>query len=385
MMNKPTNTQFVVGWVSDSHLGYTQYGSALRERDFFLGLKQALLLLLEEHKVDTIIHTGDLFNQARLTSQTWHEFMELEGLLRQYNRQMWTITGNHDLAEPQWLPESSGHTAGIHRLDGTVIDRATQLRLTGYRFHPAPELKPMLLTAPPSDLLLLHAPVLEFVGFPLPQALSLADIPSGLAQLVCLGDIHQRRFLPLPSDPRVEAGYPGSTELCSSSEESGKTAELIYFDVQRKLLGHEPVPFDTRPVVRCEVSTEEEFSTRLAELKIWNPADHGNGVISGDARYPLLLFKHSVEIASVRERLLAALDPDKWIVRLDLLGTDTAELELWQPSADQESVRPDVSATLAELLSPTDPAFALAQQLARADLDPSVALESYLQSRIPGV
>ena len=65
-----------IGWVSDSHCDYQQFGSPMRRRDFAFGLYTAVKSMIAA-KVSAIIHTGDLFNSSRPSAEAVRALQEL--------------------------------------------------------------------------------------------------------------------------------------------------------------------------------------------------------------------------------------------------------------------------------------------------------------------
>lgn len=81
--------------LSDSHLGYKQFGIDEREQDFYDVFEKTIDKIIELN-VDFVIHSGDLFDQSRPSTNSMLVFQK--GLLRLNNAgiPLYIIAGNHD-------------------------------------------------------------------------------------------------------------------------------------------------------------------------------------------------------------------------------------------------------------------------------------------------
>ena len=81
--------------LSDTHLGYRQFGLNEREKDFYEVFELIIDKIIEEN-VDFVIHSGDLFETARPSPNALLTFQK--GLLRLKGAgiPMFAIAGNHD-------------------------------------------------------------------------------------------------------------------------------------------------------------------------------------------------------------------------------------------------------------------------------------------------
>lgn len=81
--------------LSDTHLGYRQFGLNEREKDFYEVFELIIDKIIEEN-VDFVIHSGDLFETARPSPNALLAFQK--GLLRLKGAgiPMFAIAGNHD-------------------------------------------------------------------------------------------------------------------------------------------------------------------------------------------------------------------------------------------------------------------------------------------------
>ena len=81
--------------ISDTHLGYRQYGLIEREQDFLDVFDEAIDIAINEN-VDFIIHTGDFFHTSRPSNKTIIDSINLLKKLSDKNIPIFCIPGNHD-------------------------------------------------------------------------------------------------------------------------------------------------------------------------------------------------------------------------------------------------------------------------------------------------
>lgn len=81
--------------LSDTHLGYRQFGLNEREKDFYEVFELIIDKIIEEN-VDFVIHSGDLFETARPSPNALLSFQKGLLKLKGAGIPMFTIAGNHD-------------------------------------------------------------------------------------------------------------------------------------------------------------------------------------------------------------------------------------------------------------------------------------------------
>ncbi|RUM57306.1 MAG: metallophosphoesterase [Persephonella sp.] len=81
--------------ISDTHLGYRQYGLLEREQDFLEVFNEAVDIAIDEN-VDFIIHTGDFFHTSRPSNKTIIDSLNILNRLNDANIPIFCIPGNHD-------------------------------------------------------------------------------------------------------------------------------------------------------------------------------------------------------------------------------------------------------------------------------------------------
>ena len=371
--------QINIGWVSDSHLGYSQYSSHLRRRDMVFGLHNAVTGMLA-CKVDAIIHTGDLFNSSRPSAEDIRALQELHNLLISHNTFCYCITGNHDwVGNPAWLdvlvPDARG---GCVRIDDAPRVSVGGINIRGYASMSRTALMSRFETDDLENIhiLMLHQPVQDFIGFPAANALSMADIPNKFP-VVALGDIHIHDLRTKLTDDGRQCvyGYPGSTELCSASEDPiKKWAELKFEDGKiKQWVAHE---FPTRPVRQYEITDEATLGAALLTMEI----------LAGEVKAktidtPLVFVAFPTTMPEVMDRVrqaLAGIDaliiPQPKYVPVKPLVQDIAT----------SKVGPEM--TVVDLLQlqmkPSETLYDIIMQLLNPDIDSKQALSAFIEKRL---
>jgi len=93
----------LIAHVSDTHLGYAQYGLEERENDFMSVFREAVEKALEEH-VDVIVHSGDVFHSPRPRIKTLREFREVVRRLWEKGVPLVVVPGSHDMQRRRGVP-----------------------------------------------------------------------------------------------------------------------------------------------------------------------------------------------------------------------------------------------------------------------------------------
>ncbi|AUX10248.1 DNA repair protein SbcD/Mre11 [Halalkaliarchaeum desulfuricum] len=251
--DSPEGTTRVIH-TGDTHVGYEQYHSPERRRDFLEAFEQVVDDATEED-VDAVVHAGDLFHDRRPSLPDLLGTLELLRRLDAAEIPFLAVVGNHESTRGgQWLdlfesmdlatrlgeePVVIGGTA-FYGLDHVPESRRDELE---YEFEP---------TDAPHAALVSH-------GLFTPFAHANWDTETVLSEstvafdAILLGDNH------VPDTATVDGTrvtYCGSTERTSASEESPRGYNLVTFDADT--LGPDGVEIrrrtiETRPFVFVEV------------------------------------------------------------------------------------------------------------------------------------
>lgn len=281
------NNTIKIAHIADCHLRATQYGSKARGHYFYLGLLNAVRKAYVEG-VDLILCAGDLLDSNNPgPGVVMVELNDIDSLLKEYNIPMLVSKGNHDNVSPSWLyqferdgqehillpgicPAVQGNYVAYELSKGAN----KPLRIEAYDFTDPETLKEVAgfnrdpSKIPFADIMMWHGEIKEFCGYPKEEALSMSDFPENAWKLVAMGDQHIHKYMKRASDGLVVA-YPGSTEMCSESEDSDKKM-LIYTwhndGTAWYIQNIESVKFDTQPVLRNTINTQEELESILKQM-----------------------------------------------------------------------------------------------------------------------
>jgi DNA repair exonuclease SbcCD nuclease subunit len=241
--------------------------------------------------------------------------MQVDGLLKQLNMVMFTITGNHDYSSPSWLstlfPDiTQTGDGGIVPIDGESVE-FRGFRITGIPPYVA---RTFLEKTAEIENLTRHSDVVLYHGFITgivpaytgdKTVLDVKDLPvSARNKAVLLGDIHVQGFVKVdrPGGGDVLIGYPGSLEMCSKSESIEKAIPMIRVTEETATI-ESYIPLTIRPHISKVVKTVEELDA-LVEL-----------VTAVSAQHPVVLVEFDRSLPQTVARLHAALDPQRCVIR----------------------------------------------------------------------
>ncbi|MGZ4949059.1 MAG: DNA repair exonuclease, partial [Halobacteriota archaeon] len=81
--------------VSDTHLGYRQYGLSERLDDWAQATREVFAFAVQ-NKVDCVVHSGDFFNSNRVDHTSLIQAIEALKVLKDVDIPFFVIDGNHD-------------------------------------------------------------------------------------------------------------------------------------------------------------------------------------------------------------------------------------------------------------------------------------------------
>ena len=209
--------------LADTHLGYRQFGSFEREEDFYEVFDRIVDKIIEE-KVDFVIHSGDLFDNARPSPWSLFSFQKALLKLKNANIPVYAIAGNHDSVmrkkaiPPQVLFKKFGlkvisqinstYTFGDVFIGGLPYYSSSQSKLLKNK------LAELSKKAADYDkaILVLHQGIDKY--FNLSYELEIGDVPDNF-DYYAMGHIHNYINDDFGKGRLV---YPGSTEVWKVSE-----------------------------------------------------------------------------------------------------------------------------------------------------------------------
>ncbi|MBX5321081.1 MAG: DNA repair exonuclease [Candidatus Bathyarchaeota archaeon] len=217
--------------LADTHLGYKQYNLEEREKDIYDVLEEIGDKILEEH-ADIVIHSGDLFDSPRPTTQAYYAFKKflkrLDGKV-----EFFAVLGDHDKPKARGMPPHKLFDDQIQTLGVAGVSENQQISVDGkkvliagishlsrtYRPILVEELKKLenLKTQADCRVLALHEAIDKFFPFEEACEISLTELPKNF-RYYAMGHLHSRIKA---SYGQGELTYPGSTEIMRSDEIGG--------------------------------------------------------------------------------------------------------------------------------------------------------------------
>jgi len=214
--------------LADTHLGYKQYNLEEREKDIYDVLEEIGDKILEEH-ADIVIHSGDLFDSPRPTTQAYYAFKKflkrLDGKV-----EFFAVLGDHDKPKARGMPPHKLFDDQIQTLGVAGVSEHQQISVDGqkalivgishlsrtYRPVLVEELKKLenLKTQVDCSVLALHEAIDKFFPFEEACEISLTELPKNF-RYYAMGHLHSRIKA---SYGQGELTYPGSTEIIRSDE-----------------------------------------------------------------------------------------------------------------------------------------------------------------------
>lgn len=362
-----------VGWLSDTHADQQMYNARNRKIDNLYAFKATLEDMVSQG-VDFIVHTGDLFNSTRPSSESVQFVQGLHAWAGDKQLPILCITGNHDYcSNTQWLEVLATQPGGggFQVIDNKTVDLGG-LKVRGYPSMGRETLMKRFAedTLEGVDILCLHQPVQDFVGFISGNMLNIADIPDKMH--VLLGDIHITDIRTRPSGYII--GYPGSTELCSASESEDKCWIKLAFD-NGKLEKWERMAGHNRPVLRWQIETDDDLTKLLEDFDAV-----AETLQQRDSRTPMIFVRYPSNLSGVMPRIRQKLHPDDYII----IPQPVAVLENGTLSTSSLDDEPEVSILdlLQTQVPQSDGLYQVASQLLNPELDAKTALSSFVEERL---
>ncbi|NPA04794.1 MAG: exonuclease SbcCD subunit D [Crenarchaeota archaeon] len=263
--------------VSDTHLGYRQYGLYEREQDIYNVFREVIDNAVREH-VDLVIHTGDFFDSVRPPSQAILVAIEELRRLRERGIPFVAIMGDHDtprrrVAPPLLILERLG-LLRIIGLKNDVLRLTIRTRsgrevlvagLRSHRRNEAAKLRMLLarLRKPDEDkpsILMLH----QCISRVCPQyELDLTHLPQGYSYYA-LGHLHVYKELKVGGRPLI---YPGAVDYMRVDEvrSDGGGRFIVLADIGSETTVQRIKLRRVRPQIYYELD-EAQFQSKLAEL-----------------------------------------------------------------------------------------------------------------------
>jgi len=342
-----------IAHISDTHLGFRQYGLPEREDDFTNSFVQAFDKIVEL-KPDLIIHTGDLFESSHPPTRALKVAMEVLSKVSEKKIPIYILPGTHDLPKTASMVESPTSLLtfinGVYdfglmeRQNFTVSQKIDGQTLTicgvPYSIDPT-KLREHIckMKAPKGNCILLFHEGLKEV-FP-EFEISIKDLPEGFSYYG-LGHLHTHHVFKHPKSG-APISYPGSTEVTDFSEvDQEKGFNLIEIDgkeIKVEFVKLHPIrKFVDLPCIGCtdkdsEVIVTEAISTIKKHTKEGNIARlnfDGKMALGKMAAMNLV----EIEKYATNEAKLLYLEYNNKIEPLELKGQSVAEIRIESPERE---------------------------------------------------
>lgn len=212
--------------MSDTHLGYRQYGLLERENDFFEVFNQAVDEVIRE-RPDFAVHSGDLFEYSRPPTKALLTVQNAVIRFKDEKIPFYAVAGNHDIVmrknalPPQVLYRDFGlkliSPKNPFYMEGDIFIGGTPYASRYNSKH----LKERLQDIEKASLehkkriLVLHQGIDRYI--PYEYEIKIGDVPKSF-NYCAFGHIHERIIDDFGEGKLV---YPGSTEIWRSNEVEG--------------------------------------------------------------------------------------------------------------------------------------------------------------------
>jgi len=357
---------FKFAWMSDSHVGYRQYGLERREQDFRRAFTDAIKIAISTG-CEFIIHSGDIIHSSRPSSTTVTFLQEANAMLKEANMAMLTVSGNHDFSEPHWIStiNPGNSEPGIILLDN---GRYTPLCQPGFVVCGLPWLTREQFLARGhkdmnADVVIWHGAIQEFT-YPSASTIKMEELPLEGVQLWAAGDLHVNKVVHY--NAKTWVGYPGSTEMNSETEDEVKVVKIVSVKDQ-KIVGFEDHKIATRPAIKISITEEQQVAAHIEQLQ---------KCAAGVDKSPIVYIKYPFNIGiNIMERFKAVLNPDEFVLRPDPVAMKAVEGGDYVSVLDQELTPADLLETL---LDPSSPILPVARKL----IDPNNRAEEVIDQFI---
>jgi DNA repair exonuclease SbcCD nuclease subunit len=357
-----------LGILADVHLGYRQYGLKERELDFQNVFCNAIGVAADLDVYRMAI-AGDFLDSKRPSSRLIMWLMDLQAELEEMGMCVDVMDGNHDGCKPSWI-EIIAKVAKMDKgflsvnNDSTTVGEGDEYDYT-VKFCPHFDADAVIKwceEADPCEVLLLHLPVQQFIGYPSKTALDLERLPKDKFEYVFIGDTHVNATLDIGGTTYIS---PGSTEMNDVSEPAEKFIYFVYRD-EAGGMNHRREPLKNRPVVDLTIETESDLDEAIAKIKSLTDKNIN----------PIIRGHYLGEVPDTLKRLKTVVDHDKVINRLQCLATKT---HIKYAGSKQEHKK--LCDYVVNHINKDAPEYSLAYAIATDSEDPASHIHAYIAQR----
>ena len=325
--------------ISDTHLGFSQYGTNERENDFYESFNQMIDISIRDH-VDFVIMTGDLFHVPHPTGDALLQMANGLKRLKQNEIESFFILGEHDISRIHSSPVPWIY----HNLDFSnyvgdgEIRKFKDVTIVGYDKIRKSEIEDFseefkklgekIAKEHGHKILMMHQGITEFNKFA--GEMTANDLPKNFTYYA-MGHLHDKdirsfNFLKGP------VAYPGSIE--ATNNEGIKNFEKGFFevDISSSEASPEWIKVETRPQISYTIK-HEELSEQIKkisdEISNFNKKPIIELKIQGDEIKPEQI---QAQISHLNEKTLR----NSW--KIDSKKDMTSEILSEQPNSIEEEL-----------------------------------------------
>ncbi|PQV43100.1 metallophosphoesterase family protein [Methanohalophilus euhalobius] len=241
---------------ADTHIGYRQYHSDVRRRDFLEAFEKVIDDAIDM-KVDAVIHAGDLFDSRNPTLEDILETIQIMSKLKAAEIPLLGIVGNHESKQQtQWL-DLLENMRLVRRLGNSPF-MAGNIAIYGIDSIPRPKIQSfdysVFETAREAthNILVMHQLMKPFPFGEWDVAEVIHSFPCAL-DAILLGDYHKYEKTKVEN---TWVTYCGSTERNSAAEEEPRGYNLITVSQKGIDIGRRQI--NTREFLHIVVDIKDE-------------------------------------------------------------------------------------------------------------------------------
>lgn len=263
--------------LADSHLGFSQLGIIEREEDYYELFERTIDKIIELD-VDFVIHSGDLFDHYRPSTETLFAFQNALSKLKDAGIPFYAIAGNHDSrqkknAKPPLVLFKDTGVKLISPMNKYYVQDG--VLICGLPYSTSSQKKAQLLKLNElsdkakeysKSILVMHQGLNEF----LPKGagdLSIDELPGNFTYYA-MGHLHNYILVDLSEKGNFSNGklvYPGAMDVINTTESFNKGFCLV--DLSSDVPQVEQIIMESRRKTYAKTIKYKNFDKELAEFK----------------------------------------------------------------------------------------------------------------------
>ena len=262
--------------LSDSHLGYRQLGILEREKDYYR-LFQRTIDKIIELDVDFVVHSGDLFDNYRPSTESLLSFQEGLNKLNDAGIPFYAVVGNHDsrLRVDAKPPLVLFRELGVNLITTKKPFVYDDTLICGIPYTKSSNRDALLLKLEklselaenyPKSILLLHQGLKGYI-YDESYELTLEELPKNF-DYYAMGHIHNYHLVDLEKEGYFDGGilvYPGSMEMQNVRDDPQKGFCIVDMSGERPEVERVIMDFE-RKTYNIDI-TYDQFEDTIKDLK----------------------------------------------------------------------------------------------------------------------